>query len=95
MKREKLRLVKSFNELKSGMIVVAKDCLACGAAWCRGMLISLEVEDGKRFWLVTPNCVEDLDEDGVIEDPVRGNDIFIVEDGLEDEVERMESHRIR
>ena len=40
MSAERLERVRSFGELRTGMIVVVKGCHICGAAKHRGMLLS-------------------------------------------------------
>ncbi len=59
MKREKLELVTSWSELRAGVITVVKNCYACGASRCRGMLLKLVPSDDEgdpMEWDCIPAC---------------------------------------
>lgn len=48
---EKLELVKSFDELRTGVVIVIKNCQLC-TGMCRGMCI----EDSDGDFEVVPSC---------------------------------------
>ncbi len=81
--REKLVRVERFEELRAGMLVVGKPCLACGRAH-RGILMSIRPcsQDGRCFTLLpTPPCGSD--ECHIGPGAVKTGRIYRVVDGLE------------
>jgi hypothetical protein len=67
--KERVALVKSFDELRVGIVTYVRNCRSCGTAWCRGMLVDL-LEPTERYpthdWIVLPNCSPWDDEDATI-----------------------------
>lgn len=99
MKAEKLKKVKSFSELRVGMIVVIKDCQICSSSTCRKILIKLHKKAhlSMRGVYTTEEAFETLplcsraNRNYIAHHTVDEGRLFRVDDGLEDEDEEAET----
>lgn len=90
MSEEKLRLCKSFEELRAGMLVVYRKCGTCGNGTHRGILLA----SNESPWLALmpkPPCVPPGYVEGIISSAsVERRKVYIVETGNDDTAERNE-----